>query len=257
MPDLDGRQRGLRPGAVSWPRGPRRGRRGRGRRGGRERLAAALLQRAQLGERQLLRVREAAEPRELRGQLQILGDEALVLAIEEQADLAQRVDVALLRQIHHAESIGSSGAVGGKRKVRQRRRRQRDASHEGAAVQKQIELTDGQRDRRVALIAPEGRESTTLEALRIDAEPGAIPLQHLRAHAIATDEDIHIAVQWIPLQPRRDERAQPIEAFAHVDRLRIGVDGHAAPGPSHRSSVSKRAALSTVRPSTRGPAAVI
>ena len=55
-------------------------------------LRARLLQLVLHREGQLLEVRHAAQARELRGQLQILGDEALVFAIEEETDLAQRVD---------------------------------------------------------------------------------------------------------------------------------------------------------------------
>jgi hypothetical protein len=41
-------------------------------------------------------------PCELRGQLQILCDEALIFAIKEQADLAQCFEIALVRQLYHS-----------------------------------------------------------------------------------------------------------------------------------------------------------
>jgi hypothetical protein len=46
-------------------------------------------------------LRQAPQARELGGQLEILGDEALILTLEQQADLPQGVDVAFLRQRHH------------------------------------------------------------------------------------------------------------------------------------------------------------
>jgi hypothetical protein len=43
--------------------------------------------------------------RELRRQLEGLGDEALILAIEEQADLAKRLKVAFVGQLDHSGRI--------------------------------------------------------------------------------------------------------------------------------------------------------
>jgi hypothetical protein len=91
--------RGLRAWAVSRARGPRRARsRGLARHGLGPRLFELLPQ----DEFQLFRIGDAAEPRELRSQLQILRDEASIFAIEEEADLAKRVDIALVRELHHA-----------------------------------------------------------------------------------------------------------------------------------------------------------
>jgi hypothetical protein len=53
------------------------------------------------GERQLRDLGESAQPRELRGQLEILRDEALILALEEQTDLPECVDIAFLAEGHH------------------------------------------------------------------------------------------------------------------------------------------------------------
>ncbi|MGE3508954.1 MAG: hypothetical protein AB7N65_08720 [Vicinamibacterales bacterium] len=50
-----------------------------------------LLQRPLDGKRELGDLRESAQPRELRGQLQILGDEPLILALEEETDLPERL----------------------------------------------------------------------------------------------------------------------------------------------------------------------
>jgi hypothetical protein len=104
MTDLDNRERGLRARPMARSRRTRRrGRRAAGRRV--PVLRPRLFQGAQLGQRQLFRIGDATEPRELRRQLQRLGQEPLILALEEETDLTQRVDVALLRQIDHVLSI--------------------------------------------------------------------------------------------------------------------------------------------------------
>jgi hypothetical protein len=74
------------------------------RRGGRgpvENRRARLLQRVLDGERELRDLGQPAQPRELGGQLEILGDEPLILALEQPADLPQGVDVAFVRKRHH------------------------------------------------------------------------------------------------------------------------------------------------------------
>ncbi len=121
VPHLHGRQRRLRPRPVA---GLRRTGRRRGRcAGGGQHLRTTLLERAQFRERELLGIRHAAQPCELRGQLQGLRDEALILAVEEETNLPQGVDIAFLRQVDHALRIGSSRAIRGKRKLRHRRGR--------------------------------------------------------------------------------------------------------------------------------------
>jgi hypothetical protein len=79
--------------------------------------------RLQLGECELLGIGQSAHARELRGQLQRLGDEAVVFALEEETDLPQGLDIAFLRQINNGCGIGSSRAIRGKRKLRERGRR--------------------------------------------------------------------------------------------------------------------------------------
>ena len=73
---------------------------GRGRRPVEDRRAR-LLQRLLDGERELGDLGQPAHPRELGRQLEILGDEALILAIEEETDLAQCLDVAFFTERHH------------------------------------------------------------------------------------------------------------------------------------------------------------
>ena len=99
VPDVDDRQGRLLTRPVARPRGPR-GRR-RLRRRAVEDRRAGLLQRLLDGERELGDLGESAQPRELRGQLEILGDEPLILALEEETDLPERLDVAFFRERHH------------------------------------------------------------------------------------------------------------------------------------------------------------
>jgi len=49
----------------------------------------------------LLNVRDATQTRELRRQLEILRDQALVFPIEEQTDLAERLDVVFVSELDH------------------------------------------------------------------------------------------------------------------------------------------------------------
>lgn len=60
-----------------------------------------LLQRLLDGEGELGDLREAAQAGQLRGQLEILRDEPLILALEEETDLPERLDVAFFRERHH------------------------------------------------------------------------------------------------------------------------------------------------------------
>ena len=48
-------------------------------------------------------------------------------------------------------------------------------------------------------------------------------MEDFGADPIATHEDIDVAVERIALQALRDQRAQAVEAFAHVGRLRVGM----------------------------------
>jgi hypothetical protein len=65
-------------------------------------LRARLLKIVLDREGQLLDVGNSAQARELRRQLQVLRNEALIFAIEEETDLAKRVDVVFLAKLHHS-----------------------------------------------------------------------------------------------------------------------------------------------------------
>jgi hypothetical protein len=68
-------------------------------------LRTSLLQLLERGQLELLRMGQTLEAREFRRQFQRLGDEALIFAIEEQADLTKRFKILFLRQFHHALRI--------------------------------------------------------------------------------------------------------------------------------------------------------
>src|SRR6266849_5356353 len=126
--------------------------------------------------------------------------------------------------------------------MRERGRCERDASYDRAALEKEIQFTDRQRNRILAILAPEPGESATLEAFRIDTEAGAIPVQRLRAHPIAADEDIDIPIERIAMHALRHQGTEPIKSLPHIRRTRVRVDGDASAMPSHRHSLRSCAA---------------
>lgn len=103
MPNLHDRQCRVLTRTVSWLRATRRARR-------RCRLAVLRLKDRGPGlvqivlhrEGQLLDVRDPAQARELRCQLQVLRNEALIFAIEKETDLAKRVDIVFFAELHHS-----------------------------------------------------------------------------------------------------------------------------------------------------------
>ena len=75
------------------------------RRGTREDLRVCLLQFQPRNERELLRVRQPTHAREFRGQVPVLRDETLNFAIEEETNLAERLEVLFLRELYHPTRI--------------------------------------------------------------------------------------------------------------------------------------------------------
>jgi hypothetical protein len=96
------RQRRLLTWAVPWLGATRRARCRRVAILTLKNVCAGLMQLVLHREGQLLDIRNPTQPRELRGQLKVLRNEALVLAIEEQTDLAKRFDVMFVCQLHHS-----------------------------------------------------------------------------------------------------------------------------------------------------------
>jgi hypothetical protein len=100
---LDRRQRGLLAWPVPWLRATARRRRPD--RWALEDLRARGPEIALHREGELLDVPLAAQPRELGTEPHVRGDEALVLAIEQATNLAQRVEIAFVAQLHHSTRI--------------------------------------------------------------------------------------------------------------------------------------------------------
>src|SRR5215471_3507790 len=140
--------------------------------------------------------------------------------------------------------------------MRQRGWCQRHTADQGTPFEKQIELADRQRDRIITLVAPEAGEAATFKPLRIQTEARAIPMERLRAHAIAAHEEEDVAIEDIAVHGLRDERAEAIKPSAHVRGRCVRVHLHPSTMPSHRNRPNSRAAVSTSSPSTRAPSAV-
>jgi hypothetical protein len=68
-------------------------------------LVARLLQFLQQRQLELLGVRNAAQSREFRRHPAELLNEALIFAIEEETDLPERFEIALVAQLHHSPRI--------------------------------------------------------------------------------------------------------------------------------------------------------
>jgi hypothetical protein len=68
-------------------------------------LRAPVLELFQDRQLELLGIGDATESGDFRGQFKRLRDEALILAIEEETDLAKRVKVMFLGQLHHPARI--------------------------------------------------------------------------------------------------------------------------------------------------------
>jgi hypothetical protein len=68
-------------------------------------LCARVLEFLQERQLELLDIRRATQPGELRRQLADFVNEALILAIEEDTDLAQRIEIAFVFQLHHSPRI--------------------------------------------------------------------------------------------------------------------------------------------------------
>src|SRR5215203_6165708 len=149
----------------------------------------------------------------------------------------------------------SSRTIRGKRKVCECGRRERHPAHEGAAIEKEIQLGHRERQWTLGLFSPQRRKTPPLQALHIQTEAGAIEVQHLRANPIAAHEEKDITTQRIPGEALRHQAAQTVEALAHVGGGAVRVDGDPAPRPSHRSRAISCAAVSTSTPSTRTPVA--
>src|SRR5581483_1399766 len=104
MPDLHDGQGGLRARPVARLRSSRRigcGVRQASIQNGRARLLELLLD----AERELLHGGQAAQAGELRGQLEILRNEPLILSVEEETNLAERLEIVFVAERDHVSRI--------------------------------------------------------------------------------------------------------------------------------------------------------
>src|SRR5206468_483053 len=177
------------------------------------------------------------------------------LAIEQHRHLPQRVDVADPLDVHRERSrswrdlrVKSFLAV-----QRKNRRAQRNAAHQGAALEEQLQLIERQSQRCLPLVAPQRGEAALLQPLGVDAQPGAVPQQNLGPLPGAADEDEQIARERIPVEPLGDQSAQAIEALAQVDGAAVSVDADLPGAADHTRARSSATRPAAPRPSTRNP----
>ena len=118
-------------------------------------------------------------------------------------------------------------------------RRKRASTDELAPLEEERELARGQLQR--AVVAPKLRELTSFEPLAEDAQPGAIPVEHLAAAPRAVDEEEEIAALWVTTERASNESVEAVVAFAKIRRLRCGPHAHVAGAADHPSARSNAA----------------
>src|SRR5262249_35861839 len=106
----------------------------------------------------------------------------------------------------------------------------------------------------VAFALPRRGEASLREPLREDAQPGAIPEQHLRASAILAHEHVERPVEDVVFDLLANDRRQRVERLAHVRGL--AVREHANPSrPVDHDNARNKAANDTASPSITSPLA--
>src|SRR5690606_3110792 len=94
-------------------------------------------------------------------------------------------------------------------------------------------------------------EPTFLESLHVEDEPGAVPKQHLRLVLGLADEDEEVSGVRVLLEGALHDRAEPIDALAHVGQLGRQVDADAGRQAQHvasPSNASTRRSVSSSNP---------
>src|SRR5699024_8393984 len=84
-----------------------------------------------------------------------------------------------------------------------------------------------------ALVQVRKRENTALEALVIDHEASAFPVEQLQPCAVRIVEDEYLTAQRIATHTPTNLAAQRIEAFAHIRRCTAQVIGLRIPQREH------------------------
>src|SRR6266508_471997 len=201
----------------------------------------------------------AAQTGELGGQGVELGVEFVVLALEEDRDLTEHLRIADRIEPEHTCTTSSCrrrSKMFLQRRDDHRRRREHHAPDERAAFEKQLQLAHGQaHDARLG-VAPQAREAAALEPFGVDAEPGAVPQEHLGPLAGRVHEQVAVAGERILAEALHHERAQPVEALAQVRRRSVRPHRDLPRRADHASARSTAISPSRSNPSTRWPCGV-
>src|SRR5207245_3424684 len=106
-------------------------------------------------------------------------------------------------------------------------------------------------DLHAVLVDDRQLESTALEPLEVDDVAVLVPEQDLEHVAALPDEDEEMSLVRIPLEDLLDDRAQPVDAVAHVDQAGRKVDAHTWWKSQHQppsSTAMARANASSSKP---------
>src|SRR5437899_7049369 len=265
--DVEDRERRLHPGPVAAPWG---GARSRSVRVGAGSLLGLVAEDHALALRQqFLESLELALDRggvlalqviDLGGQLLQSLVQVPVLAIEQHRHLAEDLHILYVLDPHHtcSRSWGDLEIkIFPRFSTEKWCRTERHATHERAALEKQLQLVERELQSRLALVAPQAGEPSLLQPLGVDAQPGAVPQEHFRSLARARHEDEQVARQRIALQTLGHQSAQAIEALAQIDGTAERIDGDLARAADHARTRSSATRPAAPRPSTRNPWGVI
>src|SRR5207249_494249 len=185
-----------------------------------------------------------------------VGAQGAHLAIEQHRHLPQRVDVADPLDVHRNRSRSWSDPrvnIFLHFSTEKGSGTERDASHECAALEEQLQLVERESQRCLPLVAPQTGEATLLQTLGVDTQPGAVPQEHLGSLTRAADEDEQIARERVTVESLGDQGAQAIEALAQIDGTAERVDADLPGAADHTRPRSNATRPVAPRPSTRHP----
>ena len=142
-----------------------------------------------------------------------LGVELLVLALEEDRHLTQELRIAELIELKHERTTSSARATSKQflRVVDEKGRgRERDAAHERAAFEEELQLAHREPPDARRRLAPQRREAPALEPLGVDAEAGAVP-----------EQDLGPLARCVPDEARRRHASLPsrVGSVRHVGTI--------------------------------------
>src|SRR5439155_11273686 len=198
----------------------------------------------------------AAQTGEFSGQGLELGVEFVVFALEEDRDLTKHLRIADRIEPEHRSTPSSCRARGKiflRRHDHKRRGREGDAPDERAAFEEELQFAHGQAHDAPVGLAPQAREAAALEPLGVDAEPGAVPQEHLGPLAGRVHKQVAVPGERVVPETLAHDAAEPVEAFAQIDGIAVGPDRDLPRRADHPSACSTPMSMSRSRPSTRTP----